>query len=58
MFECMLTGIGFGQMVINFLVSIYYNVILAWSLFYLFATFININDLPWADCFNEWNTFR
>jgi len=52
------TGIGFGQMIINFLVSIYYNVILAWSLFYLFATFINIGDLPWADCFNEWNTFR
>ena len=52
------TGIGFGQMVINFLVCIYYNVILAWSLFYLFATLFNIADLPWADCFNEWNTFR
>ena len=51
-------GIGFGQLIINFLVSIYYNVIIAWSLFYLFASFANMAHLPWADCFNQWNTYR
>lgn len=50
-------GIGFGQLVINSLVSIYYNMIIGWSLFYLFASFANITHLPWADCFNEWNTY-
>ena len=51
-------GIGFGQLIINCLVSIYYNVIIAWSLFYLFSSFVNITHLPWADCFNPWNTQR
>ena len=53
-----MSGIGFGQMMINFFIGTYYNMIIAWSLFYLFSSFINITRLPWASCFNHWNTFR
>ena len=51
------TGIGFGQLILNCMIAIYYNMIIAWGIFYLFASFINITDLPWGDCNNYWNTF-
>lgn len=38
----------------SFLVTIYYNVIIAWCLFYFFASFRR--KLPWSDCGNWWNT--
>ncbi|KAM3911110.1 sodium- and chloride-dependent neutral and basic amino acid transporter B(0+)-like [Leptodactylus fuscus] len=44
-------GVGVTMVVISTLVSIYYNVIIAYSLFYLFASFRSY--LPWSDCF-EW----
>ncbi|XP_067658345.1 sodium- and chloride-dependent betaine transporter-like [Haliotis asinina] len=47
-------GIGYGMVVVNGIVSIYYSVILAWSLYYLFGTFSEF--LPWTLCTNEWNT--
>ena len=36
------------------LVTLYYNVIIAYTLFYLFASFTS--DVPWRTCGNEWNT--
>ncbi|XP_069468964.1 sodium- and chloride-dependent neutral and basic amino acid transporter B(0+)-like isoform X2 [Ambystoma mexicanum] len=44
-------GVGITMVLISTLVSIYYNVIVAYSLYYLFASFQKI--LPWSDCF-EW----
>ncbi len=42
-------------MAINaFFVTIYYNIIIAWCLFYLFASFRK--KLQWSDCGNWWNT--
>ena len=35
-------------------VSIYYNIIITWVLFYLFKSLTK--DLPWRTCGNEWNT--
>ena len=32
----------------------YYNVIMGWSFYYLFASFTKV--LPWSTCGNEWNT--
>ncbi|KAK2715136.1 hypothetical protein QYM36_009952 [Artemia franciscana] len=47
-------GIGYAMFSISFLVAIYYNVIVAWSFYYLFASFTN--ELPWSHCENDWNT--
>lgn len=47
-------GIGFGMIMVSFLVSIYYNLIIAWCLLYLFESFRK--DVPWKNCGNKWNT--
>ena len=47
-------GLGYGMLFVTFLVAIYYNMIIAWTLFYTFAGFQS--QLPWEFCGNEWNT--
>ncbi|XP_072126472.1 sodium- and chloride-dependent neutral and basic amino acid transporter B(0+)-like [Mobula birostris] len=47
-----LQGVGITMVLISALVAIYYNCIVAYSLFYLFASFQS--PLPWADCFSWW----
>ncbi|NXJ16165.1 SC6A7 protein, partial [Odontophorus gujanensis] len=47
-------GIGMGTILIVSLVAIYYNMIIAYVLFYLFASLTS--DLPWQHCGNWWNT--
>lgn len=49
-----LGGIGLGMVIITFLCSVYYNVILAWTFYYLFASFQK--QLPWEKCGNNWNS--
>uniref|UniRef100_A0A8D3BPH4 Transporter n=1 Tax=Scophthalmus maximus TaxID=52904 RepID=A0A8D3BPH4_SCOMX len=44
----LLGGLGVASMVVSFLVSIFYNTILAWVLWYLFHSFQN--PLPWSHC--------
>ena len=51
-----LVGIGFAMITVSFTVSVYYNVILAWSLYYLYNSFTS--DLPWVGCHHAWNTER
>ncbi|KAG9478357.1 hypothetical protein GDO78_013387 [Eleutherodactylus coqui] len=48
----LLQGVGITMVLISTLVSIYYNVIIAYSLYYMFASFQRV--LPWTDCF-EWS---
>lgn len=43
-------------MVLNGFVCIYYNVIIALSIHYLFRSFTSV--LPWGTCNNDWNTER
>ncbi|EDV22242.1 uncharacterized protein TRIADDRAFT_29421, partial [Trichoplax adhaerens] len=50
----LLSGTGFSMILISFFVAIYYVVILAWILYFLFASFIA--PLPWTTCGNPWNT--
>ncbi|XP_018414499.1 PREDICTED: sodium- and chloride-dependent neutral and basic amino acid transporter B(0+)-like isoform X2 [Nanorana parkeri] len=45
-------GVGITMVLISTLVTIYYNVIIAYSLYYLFASFRSV--LPWSECF-EWS---
>jgi SNF family Na+-dependent transporter len=47
-------GIGFANLIIVFFGNVYYEVILAWSLRYLFDSFSY--DLPWKYCNNAWNS--
>ncbi|XP_062847599.1 solute carrier family 6 member 16b [Trichomycterus rosablanca] len=48
-----LVGIGYSSCVVCFFVALYYNVIIGWSLFYLFNSFQN--PLPWETCPEERN---
>ena len=48
------SGVGVGYAILNGLVCIYYQVIIALSLYYLFASFQW--ELPWMQCDQEWNT--
>ncbi|EZA56881.1 sodium-dependent dopamine transporter isoform X4 [Ooceraea biroi] len=50
----LLKGIGYAVVLIAFYVDFYYNVIIAWSLRYFFASFSTM--LPWTTCDNAWNT--
>ena len=44
-------GVGFGMVVLSLIVSIYYNVIMAYSIFYVGASFYGVTgDLPWTYC--------
>ena len=43
------------MILVSGIVCIYYNVILAWALYFMFASFTT-GELPWASCGNEWNT--
>ena len=52
----MFKGVGWATVVNSFLLSIYYNMIIAWCLFYFFASFRR--RLPWGDCGHWWNTER
>ncbi|XP_050074035.1 sodium-dependent dopamine transporter isoform X2 [Anopheles maculipalpis] len=47
-------GIGYAVVLIAFYVDFYYNVIIAWSLRFFFASFTD--SLPWTHCSNTWNT--
>ncbi|XP_044515797.1 sodium-dependent proline transporter [Gracilinanus agilis] len=47
-------GVGVAMLIIVSLVAIYYNMIIAYVLFYLFASLTS--DLPWQHCGNWWNT--
>ncbi|CAH8538526.1 unnamed protein product [Heterobilharzia americana] len=40
-------GVGWTSCVLTFFASLYYNVIIAWAFFYLFATFQK--ELPWEN---------
>ncbi|KAJ8312840.1 LOW QUALITY PROTEIN: hypothetical protein KUTeg_010213 [Tegillarca granosa] len=47
-------GIGWSVVLIAFYTDFYYNVIIAWSLHFLFKSFTS--TLPWSTCGNDWNT--
>jgi len=44
-------GLGYGMLIISFLVVIYYNMIIAWTIYYTFAGFTS--ELPWKYCGNN-----
>ncbi|XP_047195279.1 sodium- and chloride-dependent neutral and basic amino acid transporter B(0+)-like [Hippoglossus stenolepis] len=46
----MLQGVGLSVVIGNILMSTYYNVIISYSMYYLFASFQS--PLPWSSCFS------
>ncbi|XP_045613424.1 sodium- and chloride-dependent glycine transporter 2 [Procambarus clarkii] len=49
-------GLGWAMVILSALVAIYYNVILAWTFFYTFASFTS--SLPWGSCSNYFNSLN
>ncbi|CAH1406669.1 unnamed protein product [Nezara viridula] len=47
-------GAGLASVVVAFFMSTYYNMIIAYAIFYFFSAFRS--KLPWEDCSNRWNT--
>jgi solute carrier family 6 GABA transporter-like protein 1 len=47
-------GVGYAAAVMAFWLNVYYIVVLAWALYYLYYS---INwDVPWRGCSNSWNS--
>lgn len=47
-------GIGVGMNISNFLLTIYYNMIIGYSIYYLVASFTT--ELPWVKCHPEFSS--
>ncbi|KAJ8952516.1 hypothetical protein NQ318_003312 [Aromia moschata] len=47
-------GAGYAMVIVNFIVSTYFNVICSYPL--IFLVYSLQSKLPWVDCSNEWNT--
>ena len=52
----LILGLGLGMLLICFIGCVFYNMIIGWSLYYLFASFTS--ELPWSHCSNNFNTER
>ncbi|XP_055595424.1 sodium- and chloride-dependent glycine transporter 2-like [Uranotaenia lowii] len=53
-FSPLFQGLGFGMVLIAGIVMLYYNVILAWTLYYIMASFEE--PLPWKGCNHAWTS--
>lgn len=51
-----LKGIGYAICLIDMYMGMYYNTIIGWAVYYLFASFTS--ELPWTSCGNDWNTIN
>ncbi|EAT42921.1 AAEL005581-PA [Aedes aegypti] len=49
-----LKGVGYAICLIDIYMGMYYNTIIGWAVYYLFASFST--ELPWTKCGNPWNT--
>ena len=58
-------GLGYATIYIDFFVVVYFNVIIAWTVYYFVASFTSGNSIlanpekalfPWSTCGNSWNT--
>lgn len=52
--KLVVAGLGFTTFVASAIVSVYYNVLMAWIIYYIFAS-LN-SELPWNTCDHDYNT--
>ncbi|XP_048239176.1 sodium- and chloride-dependent glycine transporter 1-like [Haliotis rufescens] len=50
----MFKGIGIGGVIFTFIFTTYYNLYLAWPIYYMVKSCSSV--LPWTTCGNSWNT--
>lgn len=53
---CRVVGVGYAICLLDIYMGMYYNTIIGWAVYYLFASFRS--ELPWTSCDNPWNTFN
>ena len=46
-------GLGFVNFIAQAFIGLYYNMIIAWTIYYFFASFTS--SLPWQYCDNDYN---
>ncbi|XKL68555.1 hypothetical protein PGB90_004046 [Kerria lacca] len=49
-----LKGVGYAICLLDLYMGMYYNTIIGWAVYYLFASMRS--ELPWTSCENSWNT--
>ncbi|KAG5336207.1 SC6A5 protein, partial [Acromyrmex heyeri] len=49
-------GLGYGMVLVSSIVMLYYNLIIAWTLYYIFASVNGDWELPWSKCEKKWST--
>lgn len=49
-----ITGLGYASVMVSAVIAIYYAVIIAICLLFLFKSMTS--ELPWTNCDNPWNT--
>lgn len=50
----LMKGLGFSMVIVSWGIALYYVVIIAYCLYYFFASMTSY--LPWQDCDNNWNS--
>ena len=51
----LLTGLGVAMVLLSFLVAIYYNMIIAYTIYFFFAS-LN-KEVPWQECKKGWEKY-
>lgn len=54
-FSLNIPGLGFANFFASAVVAIYYNMLLAWTIYYMIASFTT-GTLPWETCDSSFNT--
>lgn len=44
------------MLIVSGLTAIYYNMIIAWAIYYIFASVSNLPGVPWSSCSQVWAT--
>lgn len=47
-------GVGYCTVIVITFVTIYYQLIMSWIIYYLYSSFSSV--LKWGTCDNEWNS--